>query len=267
MQYIHTLGTPLAQPAQPQQLFVLAAYQGAADAALSALAQALAAQFAHGLVVRVLLAAPDAGACSGLDSSAYSQTDTATTTPQHAPHALLTAITHWQQRSGLPVERTAVMGYGQLANEALAAWASQPAFCARLFAIGWAMDGAEIADITPNLPAPEPAQVHDNTCVYCLCGPQPPAAMQQLQHAVRAWQALNTPEGLALDVSLDVLPELTSAVSPTQPPSSVSSPSPTASASSADPWVAVQQRVLWLLQNHVPLKIWRAALAVVEQHS
>lgn len=222
----------IAQPAQPQQLFVLATYQGTADSELHLLGQKLATHFVHGLVVGIQIAVPQ------------SASDARPTSPH-----LLPAIAQWQERSGLSASCTALICYGNLATEALSAWAHQPAFCARLFAI-------YAAGSAPHLPVPDTnwvAQAHDDTCIYCLCGNQPPAIMQQLEHTVHAWQALNKPDGLALDFSLDILPELTSPPHTTQTDIHIHA------------HTAVQERVLWLLQNHVPQKLWRAALAAAQQ--
>lgn len=135
--------------------------------------------------------------------------------------ALRQLVQHWQARAGLDFARTALIAQGQAASVAIQAVMQHADMCARLFALGGSL---------PQQAMP----ISEHTSLHCL--------HEQDDASVSAGQARELGQRLQMldaDFTLDVLPG---------DGATVCSP-------------AMQQRVLHLLQNHVPRRLWREALA------
>lgn len=147
---------------------------------------------------------------------------------QATPHqpaavaALRQLVQQWQARAGLDFARTAIIAQGAVASLVMRAVMQHADMCARLFAV----DGHLPEQATP---------IAEHTCLHWLHARD--AAEGPSTEQVREWgQRL---QALDVDFTLDVLEN-------------------SAAASQAP---ELQQRILHLLQNHVPRRLWREALA------
>lgn len=136
--------------------------------------------------------------------------------------ALRQLVQQWQTRAGLDFARTAIIAQGVAASIAMQAVMQHADLCARLFAVG----GHLPEQATP---------IAEHTCLHWLHARD--AASPSAEQAREWGQRL---QALDVDFTLDVL-EGRSAAANCVP--------------------ELQQRILHLLQNHVPRRLWREALA------
>ncbi|MDO4794628.1 MAG: hypothetical protein Q4A28_01620 [Brachymonas sp.] len=141
--------------------------------------------------------------------------------PAAAVAALRQLVQQWQARAGLDFARTALIAQGQLASIAMQAVMRHVDLCARLFAVGG------------HLPE-QTMPIAEHTCLHWLhvqdeSGP----SAEQAHEWGQCLQALD------VDFTLDVLESSAVTAGPPE----------------------LQQRILHLLQNHVPRRLWREALA------
>ncbi len=144
-----------------------------------------------------------------------------TTNMPAAVDALRALLRRWQAHAGLDFTRTAVVAQGQAATVALEAAMQYADVAARLFALGG------------HLPE-QAAPLSEQTSLHCVYG-QHDAGMTP-DGAREIGQCL---QALEADFTLDVLPDQTVA------------------ADTPD----LRQCILHRLQNHVPRRLWREALA------
>lgn len=143
----------------------------------------------------------------------------------HSPAAvaaLRQLVQQWQTRAGLDFARTAIIAQGVAASIAVQAVMQHADLCARLFAVG----GQLPEQATP---------IAEHTCLHWLHARDTASPSAEL---AREWgQRL---QALDVDFTLDVLEG--------RGPAANCAPE-------------LQQRILHLLQNHVPRRLWREALA------
>lgn len=133
-------------------------------------------------------------------------------------------VQQWQARAGLDFARTGIIAQGTAASLAMQAVMQHEDICARLFTVGGQL---------PKQASP----IAEHTCLHWLHARDgdTPSAEQ-----AREWgQRL---QALDVDFTLDVLESQAAATCAPE----------------------LQQRILHLLQNHVPRRLWREALASAE---
>ena len=138
-----------------------------------------------------------------------------------AVDALRALLRRWQAHAGLDFTRTAVVAQGQAATVALQAAMQHADVAARLFALGGRL---------PEQAAP----LSEQTSLHCVYGQHDAGITADEARAIG--QRL---QALEADFTLDVLPDQTVA------------------ADTPD----LRQCILHRLQNHVPRRLWREALA------
>lgn len=100
----------------------------------------------------------------------------------------------WQQRTGIPAHRTALIGFSQGSNMALASTQEQPMLARQVFSIAGRF-------------AMPPTRGHQDQCVHLLHGDRDPimATSHSVEGAAQLW-------ALDLKVTLDVFPDLAHAI-------------------------------------------------------
>ena len=218
----------VAWPDTPQQLFLLLPDAGQNPHDILAMAQRLAGTFTQGAVA--IVAPPHSCDEGGEGFQWFSQRGEDDSNRvqrlQAAQPEFLATVQAWQQRTGLPAERTALLAFGQSGMLALEAVAQSHQVAARVFAIG-----ARYAQLPPAM--------HQHTTLHWLHGKEdevvPYHAATEAGYHLRSLDA---------DFTVDVFAETGRALTS-----------------------EMQDRVLHLLQNHVPLRIWREAMTQAAQQA
>lgn len=181
----------LAQPEHPQQLFLL--FHGVGDSAqgLAPLGRFVAAHFPQAMVVSI----DSPHFCDWGAGYQWYSLQGATEANRHERVAeqmprFIALVQAWQQRVGLPPDRTCILGFSQGAFMALQSTQQAEFLAGRIIAMAGRFT-------QPPKPAPYP------TVIHLLHGADDGVVLAQ--HSVAAAQAL---QDQGADVTLDVVPDL-----------------------------------------------------------